>query len=257
MNARENGRRLPAGRPADRPAVRLAAALALPLLLGGCAPRSVTAEGDSIHALYDFFMYAAAVVFVVVSGLLVWSVVRYRRKDDELPKQVHGNVKLEAAWTILPAILVIILIVATLRAQGRALHGDSDPGVTVDVTAFQWSWRFTYEGAPASTEVVGQPGERPRMTVPVGEVVRIKLTSADVVHSFYVPRTLFKRQAIPGRTTTFDLTFDKTGRYPGQCTQFCGLDHARMLFEIDVVSTEEFRRFVGTGSPSPPGGSGT
>jgi cytochrome c oxidase subunit 2 len=266
MHAREKGLRLPAQRPAPplptrparRPVFLRLAPSALALLLAGCAPAAVTSEGRAIHGLYDFFMYAAAGVFTIVSGLLVWSIIRYRRKNDELPKQIHGNNRLETTWTILPAILVIILIVATLRAQGRVLHGDGgDPGLTVDVTAFQWSWTFTYEGLPANTQVVGQPGQRPELVVPVSETVRVKLTSADVVHSFYVPRTLFKRQAIPGRTTTFDLTFNRTGVYPGQCYQFCGLDHGRMLFAVKVVSSDEFRRFVGTGSPSPPGGSGT
>jgi cytochrome c oxidase subunit 2 len=121
--------------------------------------------------------------------------------------------------------------------------------------AFQWSWRFAYEGQ--GVEVVGSPGNVPELVVPVGQPVRIRLRSADVVHSFYVPRTLFKRQAIPGRTTEFDLTFEKVGTYQGHCVQFCGLAHDDMLFRVRVVSPGEFQSWLAqasrSGSPSQPG----
>jgi cytochrome c oxidase subunit 2 len=105
--------------------------------------------------------------------------------------------------------------------------------------AFQWSRRFVYENTP-----VGQP-------------VRIKLRSADVVHSFFVPQTLFKRQAIPGIINEFDLTFDKVGLYHGQCTQFCGLAHTDMAFRVRVVSQGEYQQWLAsaarTGATGPPG----
>jgi cytochrome c oxidase subunit II len=123
------------------------------------------------------------------------------------------------------------------------------------VLAFQWSWRFDYQGQ--GVQVVGSPGNVPELVVPVGQPVRIRLRSADVVHSFYVPRTLFKRQAIPGRTTEFDLTFEKVGTYQGHCVQFCGLAHADMLFRVKVVSPGEFQSWLAqasrSGSPSQPG----
>ena len=188
--------------------------------------------------------------------LVLWSVVRYRRRDDELPKQTHGNNRLELTWTVLPFLLVIFLFIVTVRAQDKQLALAARPAVVVDVTAFQWSWRFAYEGSGA--QVVGTPDKVPEMVVPVGQPVRIKLTSADVVHSFYVPRTLFKRQAIPGHPSEFDLTFDKTGTYHGQCAQFCGVAHANMLFQVRVVSQGEFQSWLATAARSgAPGQSGT
>jgi cytochrome c oxidase subunit II len=221
----------------------------------GCAPTSVTEQGRAIYATYNFFLYVAAVVFLVVSGLLVWSMIRYRRRGDELPKQIHGNNKLELTWTLIPLLLVIVLFVVTIQAQNKSLEKSARPALEVDVLAFQWSWRFAYEGQ--GVEVVGAPGRVPELVVPVGQPVRIRLRSADVVHSFYVPRTLFKRQAIPGRTTEFDLTFEKVGTYQGHCVQFCGLAHDDMLFRVRVVSPGEFQSWLAqasrSGSPSRPG----
>ena len=194
-------------------------------------------------------------MFLVVAGLLVWSMLRYRRRGDELPPQIHGNNKLELTWTLIPLLLVVVLFVVTIQGQNKALQKSTRPALEVDVLAFQWSWRFAYEGQ--GVEVVGSPGNVPELVVPVGQPVRIKLRSADVVHSFYVPRTLFKRQAIPGRTTEFDLTFEKVGTYQGHCVQFCGLAHDDMLFRVRVVSPGEFQSWLAqasrSGSPSQPG----
>jgi cytochrome c oxidase subunit 2 len=227
-------RRVPAGR-------WLAAALLL-LFAVGCAPRSVTEEGQAVYNLYNLFLYIAAVVFVVVSGLVIWSVVRYRRRDDQLPKQTHGNNRLELTWTLIPTVIVLVLFVFTLQAQDKVLDQSGDADVNITVTAFQWSWRFTYEGTGA--EVVGNPNSIPEMVVPVGETIRVKLLSADVVHSFYVPQTLFKRQAIPGTENEFDLTFEKEGLFHGQCTQFCGLQHPDMIFRVRVVSPGQYQSWL-------------
>jgi cytochrome c oxidase subunit II len=213
----------------------------------------VTEQGRTIHGLYNFFMWAAAVVFLVVSGLIIWSIIRYRRRDDELPKQIHGSNKLELTWTLIPTALVVVLIVATVQAQNKVLDQSAADVVPIKVTGFQWSWQFEY---PDDIRIVGQPKQRPTMVVPVGRPIRIELVSADVVHSFYVPRTLFKRQAIPGITNRFDLTFDQTGTYSGQCAQFCGVAHGDMLFDVSVVSESEFESWLRANRGAPTGDTG-
>jgi cytochrome c oxidase subunit II len=221
----------------------------------GCAPTSVTEQGTAIHNDYNVFLYLAAVVFVVVSGLLVWSLLRYRRRDDQLPKQTHGHTALELTWTLIPTVIVLVLFVVTIQAQNTATKPATRPALTIDVLAFQWSWRFAYENSTAT--VVGGPGNVPELVVAVGQPVHIKLTTADVVHSFYVPQALFKRQAIPGITNQFDLTFQEVGLYHGQCTQFCGLAHTDMVFRVRVVSQGEFQQWLAaaarTGATGPPG----
>ena len=237
------------------PAARWLAVAALALAAAGCAPQSVTEQGRAVYNLYNLFLYIAAVVFVVVSGLVLWSVVRYRRRDDELPKQTHGNNRLELLWTLIPTVIVLALFAFTLVAQNKVLDQSGQADVNVTVTAFQWSWRFTYEGTGA--EVLGTPETVPEMVLPVGQRVRVKLVSADVVHSFYVPQTLFKRQAIPGTDNTFDLTFEKVGLYHGQCTQFCGLQHPDMVFRVRVVEQGAYQSWLAAatrrGSAGQPG----
>jgi cytochrome c oxidase subunit II len=231
--AMQSSRRAPA---------RWLAVTALVLAAAGCTPQSVTEQGQAIYNLYNLFMYIAAVVFVVVSGLVIWSVVRYRRRDDELPTQTHGNNKLELTWTVIPTVIVLFLFVVTIQAQDKVLDTAGDADIDLTVTAFQWSYRFTYEGTGA--EVLGTPESVPEMVVPVGQRIRVKLLSADVVHTFYVPQTLFKRQAIPGTENVFDLTFDREGLYHGQCTQFCGLQHTDMVYRVRVVTQGEYQSWL-------------
>ena len=234
------------------PAVRWLAVTAIVLAAAGCTPRSVTEQGRAVYDLYNLFLYIAAVVFVIVSALVIWSVVRYRRRGDELPTQTHGNNRLEITWTLIPTVIVLVLFVFTLQAQDKVLDQSGQADVNVTVTAFQWSWRFTYDGTGA--EVVGSPGTIPEMVLPVGQQVRVKLVSADVVHSFYVPQTLFKRQAIPGTVNQFDLTFDKVGLYHGQCTQFCGLQHTDMTYRVRVVTQGEYQTWLAAAARRGQGG---
>jgi cytochrome c oxidase subunit 2 len=139
-------------------------------------------------------------------------------------------------------VIVLVLFVLTMQAQNKVLDRSGEADVKLTVTAFQWSWRFTYEGTGA--EVLGSPESIPEMVVPVGQTIRVKLVSADVVHSFYVPQTLFKRQAIPGTDNEFDLTFEKVGLFHGQCTQFCGLQHPDMRFRVRVVGQGEYQNWL-------------
>src|SRR5918999_2982529 len=119
------------------PAARWFAMGALVLLAAGCAPQSVTEEGQAVYNLYNLFLYIAAVVFLVVSALVIWSVIRYRRRGDDLPKQVHGNNRLELTWTLIPTVIVLALFGFTLAAQERVLDDSGEPDLNVTVTAFQ------------------------------------------------------------------------------------------------------------------------
>jgi cytochrome c oxidase subunit II len=240
--------------PRRRVPARWLAVAAVALVATGCAPQSVTEQGRAVHNLYNLFLYIAAVVYVIVAALVIWSVIRYRRRDDELPKQTHGHNRLELAWTAIPLVIVLFLFGATIQAQNKVLDPVAQPAVKVTVTAFQWSWRFAYEGT--GVEVIGTPDRIPELVLPVGQPVRVKLESADVVHAFYVPQTLFKRQAIPGFTNEFDLTFEKVGLFHGQCTQFCGLQHPDMVFRVRVVSQGEYQSWLAAarrGSAGRPG----
>src|SRR4029450_3630069 len=116
----------------------------------------VTEQGRAVYDLYNLFLYIAAVVFVVVSALVIWSVVRYRRRGDELPTQTHGNNRLGIAGTPTPTVIVLVLFVFTIQAQNKVLDHSGQADVNVTVTAFQWSWRFTYEGTGAEVLEIGR-----------------------------------------------------------------------------------------------------
>jgi cytochrome c oxidase subunit II len=207
----------------------------------GCMPDAVTEQGADVAWLYTVFMAASAVVFVVVIGLLGWSIVRYRGqpgRDVPMPAAVHGNMALEVVWWALPAALVAVLAVLTIGVLGEVDAREEAPSLVVEVQAYQWGWEFTY--ADAGVVVNGSAADPPTIELPVGRSVAFVITSQDVVHSFNIPPFLIKRDAIPNRPNRFDVVIDEVGTYSGQCGEFCGLLHARQLFEIDAVTPERF-----------------
>jgi cytochrome c oxidase subunit II len=213
------------------------------VVLAGCAPQPASEQGRAIFSVYNLFMAAAAVVLVVVAGLIVWSVVRYR--DDGSPgepAQVHGNRAIETVWTVVPLLVVCGLVVVSFRAQDRVNYQSPRPALIVDVVAFQWGWRFQYPTGPPVVGVRGRPAAV--LVVPVGQPVHVRLTSADVQHGFFIPRFLFKRDAIPGRLNEFDLTITEAGTYQGECSFICGVAHSEMGFLVRAVPPAEFQRWL-------------
>jgi cytochrome c oxidase subunit II len=224
---------------AGRTAALLAA---IAVLLTGCMPEPVTREGRDIAALYQVFLAVAAVVAVIVIGLTLWAIVRYRARpgDELLPVQTHGDVRLEAAWTLIPAVTVLGLFVLTFGVLLRidTVEGTEEAGVEVEISAFRWGWRFDYPNDGVRVEGFGVPG--PELILPVNEPVRVLLTADDVIHSFFVPEFLFKRDANPGMDHVFEFTVEHEGVYRGQCAEFCGVFHASMPFSVRVVSREAY-----------------
>lgn len=224
--------------------------------LGGCLPTPATQEARAIAELYTILMAIAAIVALIVVGLATFMILRYRRRrgDDSLPPQDHGDLRFEAVWTILPIITIIGLLVLTVVTLQRvdAVVDDGSASVKVDVQAFRWGWRFAY---PAQGIVVeGVTPDGPELVVPVGEAVQVTLTGNDVVHAFFVPQFLFKRDAIPGRLNVFGFTVETAGTYRGQCAEFCGVGHSRMPFTVRAVPRAEYDAWLATaprGSTAP------
>lgn len=232
----------------------LAAVVVAALALAACVPTPATREGREIANLYLIFMGFAAAVAAVVLGLIAWAVLRYRGRTDELPPQVHGHLGLELVWTAIPVAIIVILFALTLLVLGRVNEVDEarTPAADVRATAFRWGWRFEYPAEDVRLEGIGEPG--PEIVVPVGEPVRVTLTGEDVVHSFFVPTFLFKRDAIPGRDTVFEFVVEEPGTYRGQCAEFCGIYHARMPFSVRAVDRAAYDAWLaetrgGTAAP--------
>lgn len=209
--------------------------------LGGCLPEAATDSGRQVTQLYTWFMIAAAGVFVIVVGLLAWTIVRYRGqpgRDVPMPYPITGNIPLEVAWWALPAVLVAVLAVFTFIVLNEVDARADDPEVTVQVTGYQWGWEFIY---PESGVVVNGSAVNPAtILLPTDRTIAFEIRSEDVIHSFNIPAFLIKRDALPTRTNRFDVVIVEEGTYGGQCGEFCGLLHARQLFEIDAVAPAIF-----------------
>ncbi|MGA3035897.1 MAG: cytochrome c oxidase subunit II [Vulcanimicrobiaceae bacterium] len=211
-------------------------------------PASVQAQ--ALRGDWDFFLGAAAIVAVVMFGLILLPLVIWRRKDESLPPQFTKNRAMSAVYILVPCAIVAALFYVTFVSERSVDAVALKPDVAVDVTGFRWSWRFDYPGTGIS--IVGTPQTPPTLVLPVGKMTQINLTSSDVIHGFWIPGGLFKRDAIPGMTNRFDLTPIKIGFFRGVCSQFCGLNHALMTFRIAVVSQAEYRRWIaGKGTSTP------
>jgi cytochrome c oxidase subunit 2 len=207
--------------------------------------RDATNHAPRILSLWQGSWIAAFAVGAVVWGLILWSVVAHRRRRDatELPPQTRYNLPIEVLYTVVPFIMVAVFFYFTARDEDIILRTSANPDHKITVTGIQWSWQFSYTSDGGAT-TTGTPGKPPTLVLPEGESVQFRLVSDDVIHSFWVPAFLFKMDVIPGQPNTFEITPTKQGTFKGKCAELCGQDHSRMLFNVDVVSPEEFQQRV-------------
>jgi cytochrome c oxidase subunit 2 len=204
-------------------------------------PDGVTEQAKKVNDLYVIVFILAAIVFVAVEGAIILFAFRYRKKGEKLPEQIHGNTAVEMVWTLIPAVIVAVLFTLSWRTLSD-IEGSSQDALTVEVQAFQWQWQFTYPEEDIT--IFGTPEQPPELVVPVGQPVRLRLQSNDVIHSFYVPQFLRKLDVIPGRINEFEFAVTEEGTYPGQCAEFCGLGHAQMTFSVRALPPDEFAAWV-------------
>ncbi len=299
--------------------------VALSLLLGGTAtlvsgcswsevlglgwPNGITPEAHLNRELWIGSLIAALVVGAIVYILLFWTTVFHRKKkdDEDFPRQFGYNMPLELALTVTPFLIISVLFYFTVVVQERMLHKDPNPEVVIDVTAFQWNWKFgyqsvnfadgtfTYDGAEPDrkeamasgpegvnaepegegeghgqeygtingknpedrtylnfdeVETTGTSNEIPVLVLPVGKRIEFQLASADVVHGFWVPEFLFKRDVLPNPAennsdNVFQVSeINQTGAFVGRCTEMCGTYHSMMNFEVRVVEPNDFKAYL-------------
>jgi cytochrome c oxidase subunit II len=231
-----------------------AAALAVVLVAAtGCTndtftrlgfPNPITKQGQVTLHLWQGSWIAGMAVAVVVWGLILWAVIFHRKRGDRLPPQVRYNLPIEILYTALPFVLIAVLFYYTAKDENYIDNLSSNPNVTVNVIGYQWSWQFQYPQYNVTDNGVSYPGPLPMLELPTGETVRFNLTSPDVIHSFWVPAFLFKRDVIPGHPNHFEITTTTTGTFAGRCSELCGLYHDEMLFTVKVVSQPQFKQFI-------------
>jgi len=207
--------------------------------------RDVTDQAPRILSLWQGSWIAALGVGLLTWGLILWPVIAHRRKRDatELPPQTRYNLPIEVLYTVVPFIAVAVFFYFTARDEERIMEVSANPDHKITVTGIQWSWQFTYT-SDGGAQTTGTPGKPPTLVLPEGESVQFRLVSDDVVHSFWVPAFLFKMDVIPGQPNTFEIVPTKQGNFAGKCAELCGQDHARMLFNVDVVSPSEYDQRV-------------
>lgn len=190
--------------------------------------------------LWDIVLVVSTVVFVLVQGLIIVAILRFREKPedaDRLPKQVHGNPRLEALWTVIPAVILAVVAVPTVRTLFDLAEEPAE-ALSIDVVGHQWWWEYEYGGEYEGLVTANE------LHIPTGETVVLKATSEDVIHSFWAPKLAGKQDAVPGRTTLIKLHTDEPGEYLGQCAEYCGLSHANMRLRVIAHEPAEFREWA-------------
>lgn len=219
------------------------------LVLAGCelpsfgAPDAASREGSDVVSLWKGFFVAAIAVGVLVLGLIAYVTIRFRRRNDDVPSQKPANIPLEILYTVTPIVVVAVLFGFSVAAEQRITNTVDDPGLTVNVTGFQWGWKFEYPSEQVTVLGTGEV-EPAELYLPVDQTTQLVLRTTDVNHSFWVPQFLNKRDLIQGVDNVIDITPTQIGRYDGKCAEYCGLDHWRMSFIVNVVSQADFDQWI-------------
>lgn len=201
-------------------------------------PEPATEETPLIGDLWVGTWIAALGVGVLVWGLILFAAVAYRRRHDELPRQTRLNAPIEFLYTVAPFAVIASLFYWTVQNQDEIVDVSAEPDVTIGVIGQQWSWTFNH--VDGDVHEIGTTTERPTLVLPVDQTVQFELNSPDVIHSFWIPQFYMKMDVIPGKTNTFQATPNREGTYAGKCAELCGVYHSQMLFDVEVVSQEEY-----------------
>jgi cytochrome c oxidase subunit II len=194
----------------------------------------------TILNLFTPFFWIAVVIGIAVCVATVYVAIRYRRRsDDERPVQTHGNTPLEIGWTIIPALLLIVMAVPTVAVIFSLAKPPTGPDVVhIDVTGHQWWWEYGYKDKDTGFTTANE------MHIPVGRPVYLSLRSIDVIHSFWVPNLAGKKDVVPGRTQFLKIEASQPGTWLGQCAEFCGLSHANMRLRVIADTPADYAKWV-------------
>lgn len=256
---------------ADRPTFDYAAPVegqGQPVNAGLDFQPQVTANGQYAHWMNNALLLPMMVVIsLLVLGLMLWIIVRYRAKANPVPSKTTHNTMIEVIWTLVPVLILAGIAVPSIDLLARQYAPPPADAVTIKVTGYQWNWGYEYpdhgipeyisrmltdEQARANGEPI-QLAVDNRMVVPVGQTVKLIVTASDVIHSFAVPALWTKMDAVPGRLNEVTFRAEREGVYYGQCSELCGVDHAFMPIAVEVVSRERFAQWVASRGGQMPG----
>ena len=222
----------------------LSIVMVLSILLMACNPEGPQSTFDAQGPvseiqknLFLFTFWIAVIVFIVVEGAILFVTFRYRRKNDELPVQTHGNLKLEITWTIIPAIIIVIIAIPTVIGIWQTqVMPDEEDSLVINAVGHQWWFEFNYP----SEEVVTAN----ELHLPEDTNVIVNIESQDVLHSFWIPKIAGKVDMVPNHENQLWIKADNPGIYYGQCAEFCGVAHAMMRFRVIVHTNEDYQNWL-------------
>ncbi len=260
-----NRRRQTAGRVPDIAARIAAVAAALYASVGHAEwalnfQKPVTTIGHVQYDLHMLILWVCCVIFVVVFGVMFYSLFAHRKSKGSTPAKFSHSTKAEVIWTIIPIVILVTMAIPSTQALIR-MEDTTASDMTLKVTGYQWKWRYEYLDhdvdfySTLSTPRAQIEGTEPKgenyllevdnhVVLPVGKKVRILLTAADVIHAWWVPALGTKKDAIPGYVNEIWVYIEEPGTYRGQCAELCGKDHGYMPIVVDAVSEEEFDAWV-------------
>ena len=207
-------------------------------------PENVSTFGRDIDWLFHLIYYITGITFILVFAVMLAFIVMYRDRPGRKARYTHGNTTLEIVWTVVPALILVILTLLSVPAWSRIKMSVPDTDFTVQVTAKQFNWQVIYPGADGKFGTADDKMLLDEMHVPVNKPIRVILKSQDVIHSFFVPQFRIKQDAVPGHEIRawFDAT--KPGKYEWPCAELCGFGHSGMRGWIYVHTPEEYQKWA-------------
>ena len=214
--------------------------------------------GAEIDSIYYMILVITGVIFLLVEAALVLFIVRYRHKEGRRASYVHGHTKTEIVWTLIPLVLVLWIVFASMNVwlEAKASDRTHDPSqaLALRVTAKQFEWNVTYPGLDGKLDTADDFTKRNQLQLPVGRDVRVELASEDVIHSFFLPEFRVKQDAVPGMRIPVWFKASAVGEFPLGCAELCGLGHYRMRGTVTVHEPEAFDRWVAEQAATAAGG---
>ena len=218
-------------------------------------PAAAPLKHEAIFFHNVVLMPVITIITLLVLGLLIWIAIRYNKKANPVPAKWSHNTVIEVIWTVVPVLILVGISLFSFRLL-FAYHDMPDPDLTVKVTGNQWNWAYEYPDQGVAEYISNMTPEDKApahlyrlaadepMVVPVGKTVRLLVTASDVIHAVALPAFGLKTDAVPGRVNETWFNAEKTGIYYGQCSELCGVDHAFMPMQINVVTEAEFAAWV-------------
>lgn len=206
-------------------------------------PENVGSYGWEIDWLFYLIYYITGATFIIVAALMVAFLILYRHRDGRRATYTHGNATLEIVWTVVPALILVILTFLSVPTWGRIKQQVPPSDVKIRITAKQFNWEVTYPGPDGKFDTEDDRTFDNEVHIPVGKPVILRLASKDVIHSVFIPQARFKQDAVPGRTIEQWVQVTKPGKYEIPCAELCGFGHSGMKGYLYVHTPDEFEQW--------------